>query len=438
LLPSAGASGDGGLRRFSGAIRHAGWGMGDQALSSMSNFGVSLAAARASTPEEFGAFGIAFATYLIGIGVARALVSDVYLVKCSGHGEHESGGDRYPHAREAWGAALGLAMLGAVACAVAAVLCTGDLRTALAVVAVGLPILVLQDVSRYVMIGQRDAAGACATDGTWVLAFAIGLAVAYSSAGHFPGATACLALWVLGAACGLVVSFARLRVVPALEAGRRFFATMWEASARYFGDWLATGASIQVSFYLVGAVMGLTVVGDLRAGVLLLGPLNILTTGAVMLIVPELARFRRRTGSALYGPAAALSGLLVAFTIVWLGLVALAPENVLEAVLGETAADARSILPAVALFAVLNSAAQGPLVALRATGSIRRGTKANAPAGPVYLVAPALLAWIVGTAGGALLGWTLAAVLAGTLATVQLRRANGERELVTATGVGAV
>jgi hypothetical protein len=424
------------LRRFSGAIRHAGWGMGDQALSSMSNFGVSLAAARASTTQEFGAFGIAFATYLIGIGIARALVSDVYLVKCSGHGEHEEGGERYPHARETWGAALWLALLGAAACGVAAALCSGDLRAALAVVAVGLPVLVLQDVSRFVMIGQRDATGACATDGTWLAVFAVGLVVAYTSMGHFPGATACLAIWVIGAACALVVSFLRLRVVPALDAGRRFFATMWEASARYFGDWLATGASIQVSFYVVGAVMGLAVVGDLRAGVLLLGPLNILTTGAVMLIVPELARFRRRTGSPLYGPAAGLSGLLVVFTVFWLSLVALAPERVLEGVLGETAADARSILPAVALFAVLNSAAQGPLVALRSTGSIRRGTKANAPAGPVYLIAPALLAWAVGSAGGALLGWTIAAVVAGTLALVQLHRANGEREDVTSDSVG--
>ena len=68
-------------------LGYAGWGFADQAMSSLSNFGVGLVAARASTSEQFGAFSVAFATSVIGVGIARALVSEVYSVRYSGGGQ---------------------------------------------------------------------------------------------------------------------------------------------------------------------------------------------------------------------------------------------------------------------------------------------------------------------------------------------------------------
>lgn len=48
-----------------------GWGVGDQALSSLTNFALGLITARTVTAYEFGAFSLAFATFTAGLGLAR-------------------------------------------------------------------------------------------------------------------------------------------------------------------------------------------------------------------------------------------------------------------------------------------------------------------------------------------------------------------------------
>jgi O-antigen/teichoic acid export membrane protein len=424
---AADASADPGGRGFGRlrALRHAGWGFTDQALSSLTNFGVGVAAARTSTAAEFGAFSVAFATYLIGVGVVRALVSEVYSVRFAEDVDPSAPPqERYPEVRGAWGAALVVSVLGSIGCFVAAWLSSGDLRASFLVLAVGLPVLVMHDVGRFICITRRDAFGAMLFDAAWVVGFGVSL-LAVSLTVGFPGAVGTLALWVFGAACGFVVEVVRMRALPGIRSGVSFVRGVWRYSARYMGDWLALGASVQFGYYLLGATAGLAVVGQLRAGMLLIGPLNIVVAGAALITVPELRRHYRVHDTGLK-PAALLSGGLVAMSILWFGVIAVLPDSVLRAVLGDAAADALDLLPILFVYTVVNMAAQGPIVALRATGNARRGTRATAPVAPLVLLGASVGAWIVGDAAGSLAAWTLSGAVTLVLSVWQLRRALAE------------
>lgn len=440
-------------------IGYAGWGFADQAMSSLSNFGVGLVAARASTSEEFGAFSIAFATSVLGVGISRALVAEVYSVRFSGGsttfsaasgldpdsgpgpdalGEiievenelqavenggaasafaEDDGGARYPQATGTLGLCLLLGLLAGCACAGASLFVGGSLSTALMVLAVGMPFLVVQDVGRYICITRRDAFGATISDTVWVVSFAVAVAVLTTARGGFPTASYALGAWVFGAACAAAVGFARLHALPRLSHGIAFWRRIWRQSMRYFVDWMSFGASIQLAYYLLGFTAGLAVVGELRAAMLLAGPLNIVLMGAVMLLVPEVTRYRRRTGSRLFRVTALVTAALAVVVVLWIGFVSLLPDSLIQKFLGDAATSAVPLLPYVLLSLLTTVLAQGPLGSLRATGDVRRGTMASLPTAPFYLCGMAIGAGIFGGAEGALIGGSVANLIAAALGT---------------------
>ena len=65
-----------------GASRLA-WTVGDQVLSSGTNFALGIVIARMVSLREFGVFTLVYATYQIALGIARALVSEPLVVRFS-------------------------------------------------------------------------------------------------------------------------------------------------------------------------------------------------------------------------------------------------------------------------------------------------------------------------------------------------------------------
>ena len=72
------------LSRVGRVLGRLGWGVADQALSSLTNFAVGIYVARSLGTEEFGAFSLAFATYLIVRNASQGLASDPLVVRYSG------------------------------------------------------------------------------------------------------------------------------------------------------------------------------------------------------------------------------------------------------------------------------------------------------------------------------------------------------------------
>ena len=84
-------------------VRRLGWGLADQALSSLTNFALAVLVARTVGTAELGAFGLAFTTYTITLGATRALCSEPLTVRYSATGEAEW--------REGASAATGIALV---------------------------------------------------------------------------------------------------------------------------------------------------------------------------------------------------------------------------------------------------------------------------------------------------------------------------------------
>ena len=59
-------------RRARPVAGRAGWGLTDQAFSSLTNFALGIVIARTVPIAEFGAFSLAFAAYLIAVNMIRA------------------------------------------------------------------------------------------------------------------------------------------------------------------------------------------------------------------------------------------------------------------------------------------------------------------------------------------------------------------------------
>src|SRR3954467_2589038 len=61
--------------------RQIAWGLLDQGLSSATNFGGSVLAARVLSTEDFGAFAVVFSLYLVALGLSRSWTSEPLIVR---------------------------------------------------------------------------------------------------------------------------------------------------------------------------------------------------------------------------------------------------------------------------------------------------------------------------------------------------------------------
>src|SRR4051794_26478199 len=154
--------------------------VGDQLVSSATNILVVVAFARSSDPELFGIFSLAYAGITFLVGAARAVVGEVLLVRTD---------QSAVHARGAVGAVLGtgvvLGVLGLLLMLPGAVLQPqAGVWLALALSA---PVLVTQDIARFLFIARGEPARALLLDVVWgicsVTVFGMSLVLAIGPSG---------------------------------------------------------------------------------------------------------------------------------------------------------------------------------------------------------------------------------------------------------------
>ena len=68
-----------------------GWGLADQAVSSITNFALGIVVARSLGPTEFGAFSLAWVTYGVALNLSRGLATDPLTADTAAH--KMTGGD---------------------------------------------------------------------------------------------------------------------------------------------------------------------------------------------------------------------------------------------------------------------------------------------------------------------------------------------------------
>src|ERR1700679_3150704 len=141
------------------------WGVADQAVSSLTNFAVSIYVARVLGAAQLGAFSLAFVTYGFLLNASRGLATDPLLVRYSG----------VDHAiwRQAvakcTGTAASVGLVAAACTLVAAALMHGTTRAGFLALGLTLPGLLLQDSWRFSFFAAGRGLQAFLNDLVWAV-----------------------------------------------------------------------------------------------------------------------------------------------------------------------------------------------------------------------------------------------------------------------------
>ncbi len=378
--------------RFSGAIF-------DQVLSSLTNFALGLIVARTLGPTEFGAFSLAFATYLVVLGVSRSLNTDALLIRfsaCSAE-EWRSG------TAAATGSAISLgAIAGLLAVGFGAAI-GGVTGTSLVAMGIAMPGLMLQDAWRMAFFTAGRPSRAVVNDLIWVVVMSAALAVLFAT-GHttlFPLTLA----WGGAATVATLVGFIQAKIgVPRLNP-----VPWWHAhrdlGPRFLAEFAATGMLTAFTMYAIGFLAGLHAVGAIRAAQLILGPFTILLQGGTAFGVAESARMLKRSRADLYRASNTFSVALGAAATLWGVFALMLPDAKGAAILGASWAAGRSVLVPTIVYMAASGIGIGANVGLRAFGAARESLNTKLVLGLSIFVAG-----VVGAASGGLQGaaWGIA------------------------------
>jgi O-antigen/teichoic acid export membrane protein len=388
------------LRRVIGRL---GWGVADGALSSLTNFAVGIYVARSLGAEEFGAFSLAFATYLIVRNASQGLATDPLVVRYSGV---DIMSWRSAVARS-MGMATTIGLIAGAGCVVVGVQLDGSTGAAFVALGISLPGLLLQDGWRYAFFSLGKGGQAFGNDLVWTLVL-LPVLPAVVATGHSAVFWFVLA-WGLSATLAAVVGGIQARVLPRPSEAASWLVQHRDLAFRYLGENLSLSGAAQLRLYGLGILAGLTAVGTLRAAELLLGPFSVITRGIGIIGVPEAARIVRRSVRRLRPFCLLIASLQAGGALVWgFAILLLVPEGLGVWLLGASWQPVSELLVPVTLAVAGTGFLAGAWVGLRALGAAVRSLRAQTISSAAYLA---------GVLGGAALGGAAGAAWGGAAAT---------------------
>jgi O-antigen/teichoic acid export membrane protein len=260
----------------------------DQGFSSISNFGVGVAVARAAGARGLGAFALAYAGWLMLAAMHRSLVTEPMAIEGDATSTRSTDGLRRGLAAEI--------LLGLTATAIFVVVGlvvrlagAGLVSTALLALAPWLTVLVVQDYWRWVGFMRLQPERALINDTVFNGAMLAALLVVFARHSH--SVVALISAWGLGGLAGALFGLRQYRVLPSLRHGFALLRARWSV-----GKWLA-GMSVtdwgaqQGYLFIVGAILGPAGLGSLKAAQMLVaGPCGVLIQAGGSLGLPEATR----------------------------------------------------------------------------------------------------------------------------------------------------
>ena len=374
-----------------------GWGVADQAMSSLTNFGVSIYVARTLGTMEFGAFSLAFATYLIVLAASRGLATDALAVRYSGV---ELGRWRRAVA-SATGTATAVGLIAGAGCVAVGMQFHSSTGAALAGLGLTLPGLLLQDSWRFAFFSAGKGRLAFVNDLVWAVALVPAM-LAMVVSGHATVGWFMLA-WGGSAGFAAVVGAFQARLVPRPTESVHWLRQHRDLALRYLGESLSLSSAAQIRVYGLAAIAGLAAAGSLRAAELLLGPLNTAIMGIAMMAVPEAAVLLRRSLRRLQQFCLLLSCLGAGGALAWGMVLLLLPDSVGQQILHSAWYPASALLVPVTLAVAGFGFSVGAWAGVRALGAASRSLRAQVIGSVVYLTG-AFGGTVLGGASGAAWG----------------------------------
>lgn len=373
--------------RRGGALLRLGWGIGDQALSSLTNLGVGILVARSLPTAQFGAFSLAFSVYLIVLGLVRAGVVEPLMIRAEPSGSSARATD----ASAVTGAALLLGFIAGVGSLAVVAIVGGSVGAAFLGLAVAFPGLILQDTWRYVFFAYGEGEKAFVNDLIWLIVM-LPLFIWAGSDASVLGATL---IWGGAGTIAGVFGLLQSRVLP-----RPAWTVQWLRRHRDLGSRFAAEEGIltvasQARLIGIGFVADLDAVGAYRAGQMVFGPMRVLYMGVRVIAVPEAVEARRRSqGSLMRICVLASASLALVALLVGVALLML-PDAWGQAILGQTWGPARELVVPMTLNQIGSGVLIGPLIGLRALEAASTSLRARA-----YISVATLAATVAGAAYG--------------------------------------
>jgi O-antigen/teichoic acid export membrane protein len=389
---------------LSRVARRFGWGLADQAMSSVSNAAVSFYVARELGASQFGVFSLAYVTYSFSLNASRGLATDPLVVRYS-----NANPARWRRAvAKSTGTALTVGLVAGACAMVAAMVLHGTPRLAFLALGLVLPGLMLQDSWRYAFFAAGRGGQAFLNDTVWTLSLLPALVILRVT--HHGTVLWFVLAWGLAAAVAACVGPVQARTVPRLAAAWTWVSETRDLGPRYMAENAANSASGQLRSYGVGIIAGLAAVGYIQAGLLLLGPFMVVLMGISLVTVPEAARVLRRSPRHLEPYCLAVGAGLAVMAMAWgVFLLIVLPKGLGGVLLGDLWKPAYALVIPFTITIMGAGFQVGFAAGLHALGAARRSLRAMIITSAITLglsLAGALADGAVGTVrGGALGAW---------------------------------
>lgn len=255
-------------------------GVADQAASSLTNFGVIVLAARVLGVDSFGAFSIVYGIYVLIISAVQSYVGQALVLLQGSREQLEFESARALKFSIFLGLAVGfsLALLGLV---------VPSLGMPFVVLGVLMPLLLLQDTTRFCVSLLRAPAFALASDMLWIVLLVAGGAALLKVTE--PSALVITLLWsVSGSISGLF----SLILLSAWSRGSHLnvneFVRSGYLGKRFLFEFAVIRGVGQILGISIGALVSISSAGAFRAAMTLFGPLNVLLNAVNAFAIPLL------------------------------------------------------------------------------------------------------------------------------------------------------
>ena len=389
-------------------VRRFGWAFADQLLSSGTNFLLNVLVARTVGIRDLGAFSVAYATYTFSLGGVRAIASELLIIRHSTLAEHEW----RDGIRRSIGTALLVGIVIGTGCLVAATTLAGSVSSVLIIVGISLPLLLVQDVSRFALLARRRGAAALLSDAAWATVMFTAF-VLLREAGFASVAWSTFS-WA-GAGCvAAIVGLLQLKVLPCGPiTAVRWLRGHSDIAPRLFAEFAITTGVSMVTIFAIGGIAGLGELGRLQAAQIMLGPLNIMFSGVGLVATAEGVRLLRDSPKRLAHDCRWLSLALTMGVLAWGLIIGFVPRSIGEFVLRTNWDAGKSLLAPLLIAFMCYAATFGASIGLHCLAAARRILRARCIEGVLTLFFGLAGAYLAGAKGGA---WGFA--VAGALKTV--------------------
>lgn len=382
--------------------RGLGWGVADQAVSSLSNFAVNIYVARLLGAEQYGTFSVVFVTYAFALNASRGLATDPLMVRFS-HVDRRTW-KRVVGSCTGTTVSVGL-VLGAGALGAAAVL-GGRLGLAFVALAVTLPGLLLQDGWRFAFFSSGRGAQAFLNDVIW-LVVVIPALIALQLA-HVTNVFWSLMAWGGAATVAAAIGVLQAGVVPRVAQTWQWLTQHRDLGFRYMVEGTTNSAASQLRTYGIGLLLGLAAVGYVQAATTLMAAVVVLVNGTGLIFLPRATRIWRESVSQLVRFCAVVAISYTALAAAWgTFLLICLPRGLGQALLGSIWQPTYPLVLPTTLAVMGFCVTAGAGTGLKGTGAAKRSLRA-AVVTSVILVALSLAGAAAWGTDGAVWGSMLA------------------------------